>query len=263
MFEDPADKPEDDDHQQTTEPSAGLPTDNRPSNDDRPFSKAHTSTASAAVASLKPKAPTREGLMTLRSAKGRTTEVADVQQNPTQFSDALPTQGSDFPEAFSPGSTTGPMAGQTTEASRRMAKEATSPRLEQGNVAMEPLVPYSTDTAAVVAQFTSQLAEIQRSSAMQRAQAQEAQEQLQASMAKLAAQKQQQEAQYLQQVEEMGRQLHLQQLQLQQQATFSAQASQQATFSAQHSQHQTPVRLLRNGYGMLQPRKVPRRPHLP
>ena len=123
MFEDPADEPEDKDHQtkHTITSSAGYPIDTKSSGDDRALGETHTSAASAAVARLEPKGPN----MTLRSAKGRTTEVGDVPQIPDQLSHALPTLGSAFSEALSPGSATGPMAGQATEASRRMVKEAT------------------------------------------------------------------------------------------------------------------------------------------
>ena len=52
MFEDPADEPEDKDHQtkQTITPSAGYPIDTKSSGDDRAFGETHTSAASAAVA---------------------------------------------------------------------------------------------------------------------------------------------------------------------------------------------------------------------
>ena len=67
MFENPADEPEDKDHQakQTTGSSACYPTDTKSSGDDRAFGKTHTSAASATVARLEPKGPTRAGLMTV------------------------------------------------------------------------------------------------------------------------------------------------------------------------------------------------------
>ena len=106
MFEDPApaEEPEDYDRQgvakQTTGSTAGLPPNDELLTDSQTRDQVHHTTRHAAMASMKPKAPTREGLRSM----SRRAEVDDTPRASTATMGALPMRDSPIPEALSPGS---------------------------------------------------------------------------------------------------------------------------------------------------------------